>query len=85
MNTNKCIILFSRNGHCISKLEVVTSFRVKKNPIHNFAVQEKLTAHDWPVTVPNNVFHVGVIVSFGHLIPENIINKFPLLALCGAT
>lgn len=70
--------MFSRNGHCIGKLEVVTSFKVQKNPVHNFAIQQKLTAHDWPVTVSNNIFHVGVVVSFGRLIPESIINNFPL-------
>lgn len=47
--------------------------------MHNFAVAEKLMVHKWPYVVEEEKFHIGIVVSFGHLIPESVINKFPLL------
>lgn len=70
--------MFSRAGAILNKLEVVTSFKNKKNPVYEFATKQNTATHDWPVNVPDNGFHVGIVVSFGHLIPENIIKKFPL-------
>lgn len=70
--------LFSREGNVINNLEVVTSFKNKANPVQRFTTREKLYAYDWPCSVAEKRFHVGIVVSFGHLIPEDIIHKFPL-------
>ncbi|XP_038549389.1 methionyl-tRNA formyltransferase, mitochondrial isoform X2 [Micropterus salmoides] len=64
----------SRDG-VVESLEVVTlSGEV---PVKRFAQQNHLPVHSWP---PDNVdgrFDVGVVVSFGCLLPERLINKFP--------
>lgn len=63
------------NGGIVKKLEVVTlSANV---PVQRFAQHNHLPVHSWP---PNNVdgqFDVGVVVSFGCLLPERLINEFP--------
>lgn len=60
-------------------LTVVTSFRVPANPVRCFAEKEKLPLHSWPLKVDEVAEHdLGVVVSFGHLIPERIINSFRL-------
>ncbi|KAG7211296.1 hypothetical protein KM043_010596 [Ampulex compressa] len=43
-----------------------------------FAQQHGITVNIWPLqgTLPN--FHIGVLVSFGYLIPKEIIDSFPL-------
>lgn len=68
---------FSIKGYLLSNLEIVTTIKKQANPIQNFATENKLILHKWPHTVPCNKYNVGVVVSFGHLIPENVINAFP--------
>lgn len=73
-----CLFCVCRNANdgIVEKLEVVTlSTNV---PVQRFAQHNHLPVHSWP---PNNVdgqFDVGVVVSFGCLLPERLINKFPL-------
>lgn len=59
----------------VESLEVVTlSGDV---PVKRFAVQNHLLVHRWP---PDNLagrFDVGVVVSFGCLLHERLINMFP--------
>ncbi|XP_073319837.1 methionyl-tRNA formyltransferase, mitochondrial [Pagrus major] len=59
----------------VESLEVVTlSGNV---PVKKFAQENQLPLHSWP---PDNVdgrFDVGVVVSFGCLLHETLINKFP--------
>lgn len=75
MITNFCFFCRKSSQSVVKSLEVVTlSGDV---PVKRFAQQHHLPVHNWP---PNNVdgqFDVGVVVSFGCLIPEKIINKFP--------
>jgi methionyl-tRNA formyltransferase len=58
----------------------VTSFKSKKNPVKDFASDQKLPVHDWDNVKQNREFccdfDIGLVVSFGHLIPENMINSF---------
>lgn len=72
-------LVFSRKGTLIKNLEVVTSMKSKANIIHKFAASEKLLVHKWPYAVPEEKFDIGIVVSFGYLIPESVIRKFPLL------
>lgn len=59
----------------VQSLEVVTlSGDV---PVKRFAQQNHLPVHSWPPDISTGQFHVGVVVSFGCLLPERIINKFP--------
>lgn len=40
--------------------------------------KNKIIIHKWPVEINKSEFHIGIVVSFGHLIPSTIINAFPL-------
>lgn len=60
----------------VETLEVVTLSG--DFPVKRFAQQNQLTVHSWPPDISTGQFHVGVVVSFGCLITERIINKFPL-------
>lgn len=64
----------------ISKLDVVTTCQGQGVNIRNFAKEEQLNIFDWPVTKTqlDGKYDIGVVVSFGKLIPEEIINCFPL-------
>lgn len=70
-------MVLSVDGTVLKNLEVVTTTKGKSNPVRKYAKEHKLLIHSWPVTVPEYEYDVG-LVSFGHLIPESIINKFPL-------
>ncbi|XP_033905700.3 methionyl-tRNA formyltransferase, mitochondrial-like isoform X1 [Acipenser ruthenus] len=63
----------------VDTLEVVTLPAVlsKELPVRRFASQNELPIHDWPHIGPCEQFHVGVVVSFGCLLPEDLILKFP--------
>ncbi|KAH8340905.1 hypothetical protein KR059_009400 [Drosophila kikkawai] len=60
------------------RLGVVTSFKSPANCVRSYAEREKLPLQKWPIdaSVCSN-YDLGVVVSFGHLIPANIINGFP--------
>lgn len=71
------LLASSRNANdgIVKTLEVVTLS--SDVPVQRFAQHNHLPVHSWP---PNNVegqFDVGVVVSFGCLLPERLINKFP--------
>ncbi|CAH1176434.1 unnamed protein product [Phaedon cochleariae] len=66
------------NGSILNGIEIVTTCKGKSNPVKKYAVQNELVIHSWPFTVPKNVYDVGLVVSFGHLIPESVIARFPL-------
>ncbi|XP_033902085.3 methionyl-tRNA formyltransferase, mitochondrial-like isoform X1 [Acipenser ruthenus] len=63
----------------VDTLEVVTlpAFLSKELPVRRFASQNELPIHDWPHIGPCEQFDVGVVVSFGCLLPEDLILKFP--------
>ncbi|XP_035508482.1 methionyl-tRNA formyltransferase, mitochondrial [Morone saxatilis] len=65
----------SSSGGVVESLEVVTlSGDV---PVKRFAQQNRLPLHSWPPDKVDGQFDVGVVVSFGCLLPEKLINKFP--------
>ncbi|KAJ8922037.1 hypothetical protein NQ315_008677 [Exocentrus adspersus] len=66
------------HGTVLRKLEIVTTTKGKPNPVRQYAEEQKLLLHSWPVEVPDSSFDIGLVVSFGHLIPEVVINQFPL-------
>jgi methionyl-tRNA formyltransferase len=59
---------------------VVTSFKAKKNPIKSYSFENQLLLFDWNEIrgfgLPNE-YDLGLVVSFGHLIPATIIDLFP--------
>ncbi|XP_034536866.1 methionyl-tRNA formyltransferase, mitochondrial [Notolabrus celidotus] len=71
------ILTCSRNSSegLVESLEVVTlSGDV---PVKRFALQHHLPTHSWPPRHVDGQFDLGVVVSFGCLLPERLINKFP--------
>ena len=60
----------------INKLEVVTLAH-KKNPVREFAENNHIEVQEWPPKLVDP-FDIGIVVSFGKLIPEEVINYFPL-------
>ncbi|XP_017314158.1 methionyl-tRNA formyltransferase, mitochondrial [Ictalurus punctatus] len=59
----------------LDSLEVVT---LSNNvPVRKFAEQHELRVHEWPRVESSGQFDVGVVVSFGCLLQESLINTFP--------
>lgn len=58
----------------------MTTSKGNSGNVRHFAKEEKLNIYDWPVTETclNGNYDIGVVVSFGQLIPETIIKCFPL-------
>ncbi|KAM9317542.1 methionyl-tRNA formyltransferase, mitochondrial isoform 2-T2 [Pholidichthys leucotaenia] len=59
----------------VENLEVVT--HSSDVPVKRFAQQKQLPLHGWPPDIVDGHFDVGVVVSFGCLLPERLISKFP--------
>jgi methionyl-tRNA formyltransferase len=45
--------------------------------VREYAAKAGLVTYDWPVPIHHNKYDVGVVVSFGHLLPSEIIHMFP--------
>ncbi|XP_029987148.1 methionyl-tRNA formyltransferase, mitochondrial-like isoform X1 [Sphaeramia orbicularis] len=71
------LLTSSRNSNdgIVASLEVVA---VSGNvPVRRFAEQNRLLVRSWPPDNLDGQFDVGVVVSFGYLLKEKTINKFP--------
>ncbi|XP_043590748.1 methionyl-tRNA formyltransferase, mitochondrial isoform X1 [Bombus pyrosoma] len=62
----------------LERLEIVTVNQKKENSVTKYAKENKIIVNKWPVEINKSEFHIGIVVSFGHLIPSKIINAFPL-------
>ncbi|XP_075714400.1 methionyl-tRNA formyltransferase, mitochondrial isoform X2 [Rhinoderma darwinii] len=63
----------------IGGLEVVSlpSLLPKGLPVANYASEQGIPFHEWPDIGPCDHFDVGVVASFGRLLSEDLILKFP--------
>ncbi|KAL8197446.1 UNVERIFIED_CONTAM: hypothetical protein K2H54_025013 [Gekko kuhli] len=63
----------------VDRLEVVTlpSQQPKGHAVKNYAEQFQLPVHLWPDIGPCEHFDVGVVASFGRLLSDDLILKFP--------
>ncbi|XP_040198227.1 methionyl-tRNA formyltransferase, mitochondrial isoform X2 [Rana temporaria] len=63
----------------VGRLEVVSlpSSLPKRFPVTNYADDQGLPVHPWPDTGQCDEFDVGVVASFGRLLSEDLILKFP--------
>lgn len=62
------------------RIDTATPHTSKSNVVRKFSEANGLKCHKWPVS-PNVIrskYDLGIVVSFGHLIPEEIIDAFPL-------
>lgn len=58
---------------------MVTSYKSQFNPVKKYADKEKIKCFDWPIPITEvENYDIGVVVSFGHLIPEAHILALPL-------
>lgn len=66
-------------GLLVDRLEVVTlqSQLPKGLPVQSYAEKLQLPVHLWPNIGPCEHFDVGVVASFGRLLSEDLILKFP--------
>ncbi|XP_032670483.1 methionyl-tRNA formyltransferase, mitochondrial [Odontomachus brunneus] len=62
----------------LCRLEVVSVYKKKKNSVIQYAEEKGIVVNTWPLENNPQDFHIGIVVSFGHLIPSNIIGSFPL-------
>jgi len=53
-------------------------YKEKKNAVIKYAEEKGIIVNKWPLERSLKDFHIGIVVSFGHMIPSNIINSFPL-------
>ncbi|XP_068615634.1 methionyl-tRNA formyltransferase, mitochondrial-like [Brachionichthys hirsutus] len=66
----------SRSGEgIVESVEVVTL--PSDVPVRRFAHHHHLPVHSWPPPSVDGRFDVGVVVSFGCLLPETLISRFP--------
>ncbi|XP_049634112.1 methionyl-tRNA formyltransferase, mitochondrial [Suncus etruscus] len=68
----------NKSEDLIQSLEVVTvpCLSPRGLPVKQFAEQNQLLVHEWP-EVGSGVYDVGVVASFGRLLSEALILKFP--------
>uniref|UniRef100_H0X2K4 Methionyl-tRNA formyltransferase, mitochondrial n=2 Tax=Otolemur garnettii TaxID=30611 RepID=H0X2K4_OTOGA len=68
----------NKEEELIDRLEVVTvpSPSPKGLPVKQYAVQSRLPVYEWP-DVGSGEYDVGVVASFGRLLSEALIVKFP--------
>ncbi len=52
-------------------------FTVLQCPVGDYSKCQSLPVHHWPLPTMHGRYDVGVIVSFGHMIPKRIIKMFP--------
>ncbi|OWF49625.1 methionyl-tRNA formyltransferase, mitochondrial-like [Mizuhopecten yessoensis] len=72
---NENMLQTESESKVVESLEVVCP--AARTPVKRYSEEIGLTVHEWPVKVDREKFDVGVLVSFGKLIPGRIINAFP--------
>jgi len=66
-------------GGCVKELEVTCLPMKSLVPaVAKYAKENDLKLHSWPPDIPEKKFDLGVVASFGKLIPEKVISCFPL-------
>lgn len=70
----------SRPKRLLDRLEAVTAYKgYHENAVINYSKNNNIKLHKWPLENNKIInFDVGLVVSFGHLIPSWIIQSFPL-------
>ncbi|XP_037027529.1 methionyl-tRNA formyltransferase, mitochondrial [Bradysia coprophila] len=74
----RALVNEQKHSRTVRKLAVVTSFKNSSNPVKKLACAENLDCFDWPISSDVcKKYDLGVVVSFGHLIPASIISSLP--------
>ncbi|KAL0882463.1 hypothetical protein ABMA27_000936 [Loxostege sticticalis] len=71
---------FRKTEKIIKQLDLVTSNSSKnRTEIEKYATSESLKIITWPLQQLNALqYDIGLIVAFGHLIKDDVLNRFPL-------
>lgn len=74
------LFLFRKTEKIIKQLDLVTSNSSKnRTEIEKYATSESLKIITWPLQQLNALqYDIGLIVAFGHLIKDDVLNRFPL-------
>ncbi|KAK3590639.1 hypothetical protein CHS0354_013673 [Potamilus streckersoni] len=64
-----------QSSRLVETLEVVSNRG--QTPVRKYSEEVGLRVYDWPFKSVINHYDVGVVISFGHLIPDSIIHQFP--------
>ncbi|XP_047022561.1 methionyl-tRNA formyltransferase, mitochondrial [Helicoverpa zea] len=71
--------LRKKENHLIDRLDLVTTSSKHKTEIIKYAESENINTIPWPLhSLRAGEYDLGLIVAFGHLIKEDLLNKFPL-------
>ncbi|GJQ86677.1 hypothetical protein Trydic_g7857 [Trypoxylus dichotomus] len=72
------ILFFGTDSFSLASLKVLNyKYKQKSIIVSRFANDENLKMHSWPISTVKG-FHIGLVVSFGYLIPRTVIGCFPL-------
>ncbi|KOB66308.1 Methionyl-tRNA formyltransferase [Operophtera brumata] len=71
---------FRKTGNVIDRLDLVITNNAKnKSEIEKYAQAENITTKLWPLQgLQAAEYDMGLIVAFGHLIKDDLLDKFPL-------
>ncbi|KAL4716607.1 hypothetical protein ACJJTC_008242 [Scirpophaga incertulas] len=71
---------FKKASNIIKRLDLVTcNNATKKSEIEEYASSARITIKKWPLhSLQPSEYDLGLIVAFGHLIKDEMLNKFPL-------
>ncbi|XP_044017482.1 methionyl-tRNA formyltransferase, mitochondrial, partial [Aphidius gifuensis] len=75
----KCLHKEYKSMRLLERLETVTAYNGHENNVLKYAKDQQIKIHSWPLD--KNIiidFDIGIVVSFGHLIPSWMIQSFPL-------
>lgn len=65
----------SSGNRCVQSIEVACKSTPCK--VRSFAEKHSLMIHTWPIPTMKDKYDIGVVVSFGRLIPTRVIRMFP--------
>ncbi|RVE54061.1 hypothetical protein evm_001184 [Chilo suppressalis] len=71
---------FRKSENIIKRLDLVSSNNSKnRSEIEKYALTERIGILTWPLeNLFTSEYDIGIIVAFGHLIKDGVLNKFPL-------
>ncbi|XP_015116239.1 methionyl-tRNA formyltransferase, mitochondrial [Diachasma alloeum] len=67
-----------RSNRLLARLEAVIAYKGEENAVIKYAKDHGIKVHHWPIQNHLDDFDIGLVASFGHLIPSRVIKSFPL-------
>lgn len=75
-----CSFICRKSKKLIQRLDLVTANNARhKTEIEKYAESQNIKTIQWPLqNLMNAEYDIGLIVAFGHLIEDDVLDKFPL-------